>query len=369
MDVYIYEVGKGDYLDLLGVTDRIIKFEVERLLCGGDRLGAVFVSGGSCERLIRSERIIEIPEVFSGLITEIKRSDGGGRIEVSAVSFSGLISRRILSEYAKGDSFMTIIEKNCGASAGEKRSFPNTFIDKAADCLFVPTDAYLKRSLSRSAAAVIGKDFRICSEIVHDGVGAKIRLYGRYAFDRSVGSGAELPIILSSEYETLGRQSYAYSETGAVSGAYIYTTERRNSDGEVGCEEWSGYFGEASGFGRCEEAYEIEPVVYYRAVPTGDSVVYKVELDYPATKAAAENMFAARYTPPSEVISASVGKGLAAALHSGEFGVGDRVTLYPDKSGDGTRRIAKIAERYENGGFTVSVDLDIIKTSYKKSIP
>ena len=360
MDVYIYEVGKGEYLRLLGVTDRIIKFEVERLLCGGDRLGAVFASGGSGEKLLRPEGIIEIPEVFSGLITGIKRSVGGGKIEVSAVSFSGLLSRRILSEYAGGDSFMTIIEKNCGASAGEKRAFPNTFVDKTADCLFVPTDAYLKRSLSRSAAAVIGKDFRICSEIVHDGVGAKIRLYGRYASDRSVGSGAELPMILSTEYETLGRQSYTYSESGEVSGAYIYTTERRNSDGKIGCEEWSEYFGEASGFGRCEEAYEIEPVVYYKAVAAGESIVYKVELDYPATKAAAEDMFASRYTPPSEVISASLGKGLAAALHSGEFGVGDRVTLYPDEGGDGTRRIMKIAEKYEGGGFTVSVNLDKI---------
>lgn len=362
MDVYIYEVGEGEYLHLLGVTDRPVKFGIERLLCGGDRLEAVFVSGGGCERLIKPERIIEIPEVFSGLITGIKRSAGGGKTEVSAVSFSGLLSRRILSEYAKGDSFMTVIEKNCGASAGEKRAFPNTFVDKSADCLFVPTSAYLKRSLSRSAAAVIEKEFRICSEMIHDENGAKIRLYGRYVSDRSVGSGAELPIILSSEYETLGRQNYSYSESGTVSGAYIYTAEKRNSDGEVGCEEWSGYFGEASGFERCEEACEIEPVVHYRPVMAGDSIVYNVELDYSATKAAAEDMFASRYSPPSEVISASLGKGLAEAIHSGAFGVGDKVTLYPDEKGkNSARRIAKIAEKYENGGFTVSVYLDKIK--------
>ena len=163
MDVYIYEVSEGEYLRLLGVTDRLAKFGIERLLCGGDRLEAVFVSGGSCERLIRPERIIEIPEVFSGLITGIKKSAGGGKAEVSAISFAGLLSRRVLSEYARGDSFMTIIEKNCGALAGEKRAFPNTFIDKSADCLFVPSSAYQKRSLSRSVTAVIEKNFRICS--------------------------------------------------------------------------------------------------------------------------------------------------------------------------------------------------------------
>ncbi len=358
MDVYIYEVSKGEYLRLLGVTDRIVKFGIERLLCGGDRFGAVFASGGSGEKLIKPERIIEIPEVFSGLITGIKRSVGGGKVEVSAVSFSGLLSRRILSEYASGDSFMTIIEKNCGASAGEKRAFPNTFVDKGTDCLFVPSGAYQKRSLLRSVEAVIKKNFRICSEIVHDDNGAKIRLYGRYAIDRSVGSGTALPMILSSEYETLGRQSYSYSETGAVSGAYIYTKPKYNNKGEISCEAWSGYFGDAVGFGRCEEAYEIEPMIRYNAVIEGEVLVYKTALDYPATKAAAEDMFASRYSPPSEVISASLGKGLAKALHSGKLGVGDRVTLYPDESEDHTRRIARIAEKYENGGFTVSVYLD-----------
>lgn len=361
MDVYIYEGGEGEYLRLLGVTDRLAGFGIERLLCGGDRLEAVFIPGESTERLIRFDRIIEIPEVFSGLITGIKKAADGGKAEVSAISFSGLLSRRILSEYEKGDSFMTIVEKNCCAEAGEKRAFPNTYADKSEDCLFVPSNAYKEKSLARAVNAVIGKGFRISSEIVHDDNGAKIRLYGRYVSDRSVGSGAELPIILSSEYDTLGRQNYSYSETGTVSGAYIYTNERRNSDGEIGCEAWSGYFGDAVGFERCEEAYEIEPVIYYRAVIVGENIVYKAELDYAGTKAAAEDMFASRYSPPSEVISAALGSGQVKAMRSGAFAVGDKVTLYPDENGkDSARRITKIAERYENGGFTMSVYLEKI---------
>lgn len=362
MDVYIYESCEGEYLRLLGVTDRASKFVIERLLCGGDRLEAVFVSGGSCERLIKPERIIEIPEVFSGLITGIKKSDGGGRTEVKAVSFSGLLSRRVLSEYAKGDSFMTVIEKNCGALAGEKRAFPNTFVDKTADCLFTPSSAYLRRSLMRSAAAVIEKGFRVCSDIVHDDGGARVRLYGRYISDMSVGSGAALPIILSSEYDTLGRQSYSYSESGTVSGAYIYSNAKYNGSGGEGIEAWSGYFGDAVGFRRCEEAYEIEPVIYYSSSVIDGELVYKAALDYPATKAAAADLFASRYSPPSEVVSAALGKGMVRAMDSGAFGVGDRVTLYPDENvKDSARRIAKITEHYENGGFTMSVYLDKIK--------
>ena len=254
---------------------------------------------------------------------------------------------------------MTLVEKNCGALAGEVRAFPNTFVDKTADCLFTPSGAYQKRSLLRSLAAVSGKGFRVCSDIVHDGNRAKIRLYGRYVSDMSVGSGAKLPIILSSEYDTLGRQSYSYSETGAVSGAYIYTKPKYNNKGEISCEAWSGYFGDAVGFGRCEEAYEIEPMIRYNAVIEGEVLVYKTALDYPATKAAAEDMFASRYSPPSEVVSAALGKGLVKAMHSGAFGVGDKVTLYPDENGkDSARRITKITEHYENGGFTMSVYLD-----------
>ena len=59
---------------------------------------------------------------------------------------------------------------------------------------------------------------------------------------------------------------------------------------------------------------------------------------------------------------ACLGIGLCVALHSGAGGVGEKVTLYPDEKGkNSARRIAKIAEKYENGGFTVSVYLDKIK--------
>lgn len=355
MDVYIYKTTEGEFLHTAGVTDRISKFSVERLICGGDRLKAEFFTGGNCREIIKPERIIEIPDIFSGLITEIKRSEDGEKIEVSAVSVSGLLSRRILAEYENGDSFMTIIEKNCGAAAGEKRRFPNTYIDKSADCLFVPSKEYRKKSLSRSIAAVIDKGFRICSDIVH-GEGAKIRLYGRYTADLSVGSGAELPVILSTEYETLGRQSYSYSEKGTVSGAYIYTDAKNSGDNSI--EEWSSFFGEAEGYGRCEEAYEIEPVIRYNASIVGDEIVYTPSLDYPATISAAEDLFFSRYSPPSEVVSAPLGSGMVRAAHSGIIEVGDKVTLYPDENGkDSARRINKIIERYENGEFTMSVYL------------
>lgn len=358
MDVYIYESTGGRYLHLLGVTDRTVNFSVERLLCGGDKLKAVFVSGESSERLIRSERIIEIPEVFSGLITGIKKPADGGSIEVEAVSFSGLLSRRVLTEYEDGDSFMTVVERNCGALADEKRAFPNTFVDKSADCLFTVPHEYLKRSLSMAAAAVIEKGFRICSEIVHENDGARVRLYGRYTVDRSVGSGTELPVILSSEYDTLGRQNYSYSEKGTVSSALIYT----KIGSGAGSYEWSEFFGESSGFRRCESSFMVSPVVTYSFELDGERIVYKAQLDEEAVREAAEELFAVKVSPPSEVISASLGGGAVAAMRLGEFTVGDMVTLYPDENGSNSaRRITKIIERYENGGLTMTVFLDRLK--------
>lgn len=360
MDAYIYKTTDGEYLRLLGVTDRIARFDIERLLCGGERLDAVFVSCGNDAELIKADRVIEIPDVFSGLIVGIKKSDGG-RTQVSAVSFSGLLSRRVLVDYAKGDSFMTIVEKNCGAPAGEVRAFPNTEIDKSADCLFTPSSAYQKKNLARAVNAVIGKGFRVCSDIAHYSGGAKIRLYGNYTADRSIGSGAALPVILSSEYDTLGRKNYSYTEKGVVSGAFIYTKAKYNGSGGVTCEAWSEYFGDAVGFGRCEESYEIDPVIYYSSSVIDGDIIYNAELDISATKEEAAELFASRYSPPSEVITAALGKGLAKAVHSGAFGVGDKVTLYPDEGGENSaRRIMKMTEHYENGGFTMSVYLEKI---------
>lgn len=358
MDVYIYETAEGEYLKLIGLTDRLSSYRAERLICGGDRLEAVFFTGGRSYTLLKPDRIIEIPDVFSGVITGLKTPRGGGRVEVSAVSFSGLLSRRILVDYASGDSFMTIIEKNCGSLAKDIRVFPNTVIDKSEDCIFTPTSAHRKRSLSKSVSAVIEKGFRVCSEIVHDDGGAKIRIFGRYTSDLSVRSGAELPVILSGSYDTLGGQSYSYSEKGTVNGAYIYSKEKYNGSGEIGIEAWAGYFGEASGYLRCEEAYEIEPVIYYDYSIIDGEIIYNAALDYPATKEAAGDMFNARYAPPDEVISASLGNGMTETFRSGIFQVGDKVTLYPDENGENSaRRITKITENYENGGLVMSVFL------------
>lgn len=354
MDIYIYETAKGEYLELIGLTDRLTGYRIQRLICGGDRLEAVFLSDDK----LKAGRVIEIPEVFSGVITGIKVPKVGGSIEVSAVSFSGLLSRRILVDYKVGDSFMTMIEKNCGASAKEKRIFPNTFIDKSVDCYFLPSSALLNKSFSSSISAVIEKGFRVCSEIVHDDEGAKIRIFGRYTSDLSVGSGAAIPVVLSENYDTLSGQSYSYTEKGAVNGAYIYSKAKYSSSGGEICEAWSEYFGDADGYMRCEESYEIDPVMYYDFSVVDGELVVRVSLDYPATREAAADLFGARYSPPEESISAAMGNGMTENFRSGVFEVGDTVTLYPDENGErSARRIMKITECCENGGSTMTICL------------
>ena len=358
MDVYIYETAEGEYLKLLGLTDRLSGYRAERLICGGDRLEAVFLSDSRSDSLLKSGRVIEIPFVFSGIITGLKIPQGGEKVEVSAVSFAGLLSRRILVDYTRGDSFMTMIDKNCGALANKKRCFPNTAIDKTVDCIFTPSSALRKKSIARSVSAVIEKGFRVCSEIVHDDVGARIRIYGRYTSDHSVGSGTALPVILSESYDTLSGKSYSYTEKGTVNGAYIYSEAKYSSGGGVSCEAWAEHFGEASGYMRCEESYEIEPVIYYTFTAVDGEIIISTSLDLPVTREAAGDLFGARYSPPEEVISAAMGNGMTKAFRSGIFEVGDTVTLYPDENGErSARRITKITERYENGGLTMSVCL------------
>ncbi len=355
MDVYFYETNDGEYLSMLGLTDRITKTNTERLMCGGDRLEAVFPSCEINSALIKQGRVIEIEGSFSGIITGIKIS-AGGSFTVSAVSFAGLLSRRVLSVYSSGDSFLTIVEKNCGENALEKRVFPNTYIDKAVDCTFKVTAPYKNKSLSRAISAVISQDFRICSEIVHNDEGARIRIFGRYALDRSISSGDELPVLLSENYDTLKKRTYSYSENTSVNSAFIYSDEKYNSSGELIYDKWSSYFGDASGYSRSEAAYEVQPVTYYNFTLGDGCIIYSEEIDYQRTKAAAEALFISRYSPAEEVISALTGNGIREAFIGGKLDVGDRISIYPDENGEkSVRRITKICEKYENGVFEMLI--------------
>lgn len=355
MDVYFYETNDGEYLSLLGLTDRITKFNTERLICGGDRLEAVFPQSEMNEYLIKQGRVIEIVGSFSGIITGIKIS-AGGSFTVSAVSFAGLLSRRVLSVYSTGDSFLTIVEKNCGEKALEKRMFPNTYIDKTVDCSFKVTASYKNKTLSKAVSAVISQDFRICSEIVHNDEGARIRIFGRYALDRSVSSGDELPVLLSENYDTLKKRAYSYSENGSVNSAFVYSDEKYDSSGAILYESWGSYFGDDSGYSRIEAAYEIQPVTHFVFTLGDGCIIYSEELDYKRTKEAAEALYISRYSPAEEVISALTGNGIREAFISGSLDVGDRVSIYPDEYGEkSVRRITKISEKYENGIFEMSI--------------
>lgn len=355
MDVYFYETNDGEYLSLLGLTDRITKFTSERLMCGGEKLEAVFSQCEANSTLIKPDRVIEIPDVFSGIITGIKIS-AVGSYTVSAVSFAGLLSRRVLSVYSSNDSFMTLIEKNCGENALKKRVFPDTYIDKTVDCTFKVTASYKNKSLSKAINSVISKDFRVCSEIVHNDEGARIRIFGRYAVDRSISSGDELPVLLSENYDTLDKRAYSYSENGSVNSAFIYSEEKYGSSGELLYESWRSYFGEESGYCRIEAAYEVQPVTHYRFTLGDGCIIYSEELDYTRTGAAAEALFISRYSPAEEVISALTGNGVREAVRSGSLDVGDKISIYPDDCGEkSARRITKICEKYENGAFEMSI--------------
>lgn len=297
--------------------------------------------------------MIELPDIFSGYITSVKKNPGGGKIEITALSFGGMLSWRVLVEYAKNDSIMTIIDKNCGSSAITERRFPNTVFDKTADAFFSPPKSCQRKSLINYVSRFIETGLRICSEIVHFGGGAKIRIFGRFTQDHRFFPNENMPIILSESYDTLAGQKYSYSESSALTGAYVYAMKSTNT-GIV----WGAFKGDSSGFERCEESIKIEAVTDYSFELVNGKIQYTTWIDYAATEEEAEDVFLARKQLPEEVVTAELGNGVNEAFRKGQFFVGDTVTLYPDEKDElSARRITKITETYSNGSVRMNIYL------------
>lgn len=359
MDIYIYKTGSDGYLSLKGITDIIRSVSISRRFFTGDSFKAVFPGTEKNLRFIVPDSIIEIPKFFSGYITKIsagRDSSGCSIITAEGSSFDGMLSRRVLSEGGSSDSFMTVLDKNAGAAAAEERRFPCTYFDMEQDCGGMIEDGVFYEDLG-SYITTAGKRnlFGLGSEIVHDDGGAKIRIYGRYGADRTILQEENAPVILSDRYGNVTDVSRSYSENGAVNSAFIYSEEKADQKGDCICEEWKKYFGEASGYGRCEEVYKIEPALEYVPVAYGDSFIWSPRLDEENTDKKAEKLFLSRFSDFDDRFKAVLRvKGDAAY----GFDTGDRVTFYSGRL-DITvhERIYEIRESFENGAHYAAVFL------------
>lgn len=352
MDIYIYETGESGKLSLKGITDRIRSVSISRRFFSGDSFKAVFSGTERNRRLIAQGRIIEIPSVFSGCITGIslgRDKNGCGVITAEGSSFDGMLSRRVLAAGAVSDSFMTVLDKNAGEAAEEERRFPCTYFDKEADCDGMLEDGLYYQSLGEYIKTV-GREklFGVKSEIVHgEDNEAYIRIYGRYGADRSVLQNENRPVVLSDAYGSVTDTAYKHSEKGAVNGAFIYSEPQYDMKGDVNLAGWEKHFGSASGYGRCEKVYKIDPVVRYVATAYGEGYIWSPVLDKEKTEKRAEKFFLSRFTDFTDSFSAALRLGNAGKY---SFEAGDVVTLYSAELGRTVHeRVYEIEERYENG--------------------
>lgn len=359
MEIYIYETGEDGYLCLKGITDMIRSVTVSKRFFTGDVFKAVFPGTEKNLRLIAQGRIIEVPEVFSGYITKFsagRDGSGCGIITAEGCSFDGMLSRRVLAAGEASDSFMTVLDKNAGAAAEEMRRFPCTYFDKGNDCGGMLEDGIIYENLGTYVtSAGRHKLFGVGSEIVHEDGGARIRIYGRYGADRSILQEENEAVVLSDSYGNVTDISRSYNENGAVNGAFIYSEEKVNSKGDCTCEEWKKHFGDACGFGRCEEVYRIEPVVEYISVAYGESYIWSPSLDESATAKRAENLFLSRFSEFDDRFRAvlRVKDGCSYG-----FETGDRITLYSKGLGITVHeRVYEIRESFENGAHYAAVYL------------
>lgn len=351
MEAYVYEVGSSGYLTLKGITDKICSVSHTKRFYASDLFSIGFTESERNAGLIVSGSIIEIPGEFSGYITKIaidRDSGGCGFIKASGCSFEGMLSRRVLISGTKGDSFMTILNKNAGDSADEERQFPCTYFDDAVDCDGLINSEVFYEGLDSYISMVGRKNgLGLKSEIVHSDSGARIRIFGRLGVDHSVIQDENTTALIADAYESASDVSYIYSESGAVNCGFVYSDSQCNSRGDTTCKSWKGFVGTDSGYSRCEEAYKIEPCVTYEAITYGDTYVWSPILDEDGTEEKAENYFTSRKSDFTDSLEAVLRiNGSVSEI----FDVGDTITLYSKRlNRTAHERVYKIEEILEDG--------------------
>jgi hypothetical protein len=357
MEIWFYETTDSGFLSLKGITDKINSLHITRSFLSGDTFTLTLPETPKNYRFAVSDEILEVPGVFSGYVTAVsigENTSGTGEIVLKGSSFDKLLSRRILISGTSSDSFMTVLEKNAGESAGELRSFPCTYFDKETDCDGMLADGlyYVNMGTYRQTVSN-SKMIGLKSEIEHSEEGARVRIYGRYGEDRSAVGNSSNPVVISDAYGNVTDTEYNYNESGGINGAYIYSDVKYNSVGQITCKAWSKTFGSVSGFGRCESVYKIDPAIYYEATAYGESVVWSPVLDKEGTEKKAENYFISHSSSFTDCCTAVLRlKGKS----SMGFEVGDKISLYSKRLGRAVHEtVYKAQEDYEDGAHYVSV--------------
>lgn len=356
MEAYIYNKS----LELEGITHEIASVKWKRQFFSGDSFQLIFPATEKNLRLIKKERIVEFPGKYGGFITALRiYTDSCGRklILAGGTSFDGMLSRRVIAGWLNAETVMTILDKNAGSAAEDRRRFENTVFDLSVDCPSCFSSGMKYMNIGNYLALVGGKmGFGVLSELVPKENGMSIRIYGKYGTDRSVSQNVLPPVVFSEEYGNMSSCGYSYNEAGAADSVYCFSLNKFDGEKHIDIMRFSYCTPtEKSGYFSLEKAEEISPVTMTELRGSGSSAVKWEVLDIDATKEKAEEKAASMIRSVSDSLNASV---IIGGDYRESFDMGDIVTVY-DKSRGAyeNRRICGITEIYSgsSAGFEVSL--------------
>ena len=354
MDIFVYDTDKAENkLRLKGVIDTVERIVWKRRFIEGDEFEITMPCTEKNLKLITEQTVVEIPYRYSGIVTEINLfvRNGVCILKAKGCSFDGMLERRVLIKCSSSDSVMTVLDKNAGEKAEEFRRFPAVKFDFSVDCTGMDNLSCQYGSLS-SYIKTAGREngFCVCSEIVHEGCEAYVRIFGRYGVDRSVEQNENTQLVYSDVYENLSDGEYLYSEKGAMTGAFVYSEEKQL--GEYTIEAWNKlYDTETAGYSRCERSFRVDPQIIYVPVASGSSIIYVPELDIVASERYGQWIQKKNYSGFKENMNSVI------VLKNGgvPFETGDKITVFCSRFDKlMTERVYEINEIYSGGSFTVS---------------
>lgn len=361
MEIYSYHID-GDYLKLDGVCDEWFEILWTRRFFKGDDFTIKLPPTVRNIELFSEGKVIELTKVnpvtgaseHAGIITSTEITSGEKAVlTVSGQNFVGLLSRRILADYALGDTTMTVIRKNAGDLAQKSRQLGATTFDSTVDLPAYQAGQMLFKRLSdfiENIASV--KEWSLQSRIAHNKSGAQIVMRGRQSVDRSVLQTNVARVIFSDVSETATDFERQHSDNGAVTGVVVGSPKQYNDSSHIDVERYIGFFGDARSYDRIESYKSITPVT---KIEIRQKDVEWTVLDEWETFLAADKMAAASYVSATDFFGASL---LISREWESKFAVGDIVTVQNTTwNAVANKQVTEVREYWGADNITVTATL------------
>lgn len=363
MELLCYRIN-GEYLDLLGICNNSSSILWTLNFFKGDTFTIKAPASAENVKLFKQGNVVELLKDsksnfsnYCGIITmvSIRQTMQGEQINVQGKSVDGMLDRRVLTEYATGDSFMTIFRKNAGDLALIGRNFPATKFVTNTDFEGVFGDAMRWKKLSEyanTAGQFLGVGLRtsIAHNVVDLDTGKYLKPYfiveAYKGVDRTIDQTENKAVVFSDVYQNATNFEYDYNENGAVTSVVMYSNANYDAVNKIDVESFVGYDAAAIGFDRIEKTGTVKAVTMEENRGSALSPDWWTVLDYNATAESAKEKQDTIYVKPTSAFDCEL---QLPESYNKAFEIGDIITT--QNSGwniTENKRITQITELYDS---------------------